>query len=135
MKDYKSYKPSEEFYKTHPSLYLAICWAIRFKELVIDPESDVIRDGKIGPAYTNYDLQEKRYFADKVLVCSKNAKLVYNNSLEINKARNNEKVNRREFGGKLTTEQRWAFSYDYFELIDKLCDKLFLIKVDYEKNI
>jgi len=128
MEIYKEYKPSEKLFKTNPALYLAKSWAIRFKELIIDPESDVIRNGKTDVAYTNRDLQEKRYFADKVLIFSINAKLV-DNAEEIEKAKWIEKRKRmREFGGKLTTEQRWAFSYDYFDLIDKLCDKLLTLK-------
>ncbi len=128
MENYKIHKPSEELFKINPSLYLAKSWAIRFKELMIDSEADVIRNGKVDVAYTNRNLQEKRYFADKVLIFSKNAKLV-DNAEEIEKARWIEKRKRmREFGGKLTTDQIWAFSYDYFDLIDKLCNKLFLLK-------
>jgi hypothetical protein len=124
---FEKFKPNENLFKTNPSLYLAKTWAIRFKELIIDPESDVIRKGKIDVAYTNRDLQEKRYLADKVLIFSIKSKMV-DNIDEIEKMRWIEKRKRmREFGGKLTTEQRWAFSYDYFELIDKLCDKLLII--------
>lgn len=128
MENYRTDKPNEKLFKTNPSLYLAKSWAINFKRLIIDPEADVIRNSKVDVAYTNRDLQEKRYLADKVLVFSKNAKLV-DNIDEIEKSRWIEKIKRmREFGGKLTTDQRWAFSYDYFELIDKLCNKLFILK-------
>lgn len=113
--NYQQYQPKEDLFKTNPNLYLAKKWAIRFKELVITPKS-------IGG-----NLDEKRYFADKILVFTSNTELLTSEQYaEIYKASTTEKRKRMyEYGGKLTIEQRIEFSKDYFDLIDNLCDEIF----------
>ena len=100
-----------ELYKINPDLYLALGWANHYKILIVDKDNLKV-------------LAEKRILADKVLLFANNADLV-DNLKEINEAKSIERGKKINLG-KLTPEQAWMFSEKYFDLIDKLCDKLFL---------